>query len=30
LPRETFPADLPYGIAHIMGDEGAPENPASL
>jgi hypothetical protein len=27
LPRATFPADLPYDLGHIMGDDGDPDEP---
>jgi len=30
LPRATFPADLPYDLGHIMGDEGEPDDQASV
>lgn len=27
LPCQTFPADLPYDLSRILGDEGEPYNP---
>jgi hypothetical protein len=30
LPRQTFPAELPYDLSRILGDEEEPDDPVSV